>query len=201
MKRSFHHGDLRNALIKVSKHLVERKGVEAFSLREAARKVGVSANAAYNFFKDRDDLLGAVATDGFAELAVLREEARAKVGSDPWTRLSAGGKEYVRFAEERPRLFDLMFGPLGIGSERYKAQAPAPSDRKPYQQLTEVLDKLVLDGRITPQRRAGAESVLWPMIHGLAVLRRVGALPESLNVSWKRMQKFTADALGLDLDE
>jgi WHG domain-containing protein len=142
-----------------------------------------------------------IAADGFAELAVLREEARAKVGSDPWKRLSAGGKEYVRFAEERPRLFDLMFGPLGVGSERYKAQAPAPSDRKAYQQLSEALDKLVLDGRITAQRRAGAESVLWPMIHGLAVLRRVGALPESLNVSWKRMQKFTADALGLDLDE
>ena len=116
MKRPFHHGDLRNALITAAKDIVERKGVEAFSLREAARNVGVSANAAYHHFKDKDALLGAVASDGFAELAMQRERARAKVGADPWKQLSAGAKVYVQFAEARPKLFDLMFGPLGVGA-------------------------------------------------------------------------------------
>ena len=200
MKRPFHHGDLRNALIAAAKDLIERKGVEAFALREAARTVGVSANAAYHHFKDKDALLSVVASDGFAEFAMLRERARAKVGADPWKQLSAGGKVYVQFAEARPNLFDLMFGPLGVGAA-FKSDGNEPSSRKAYQQLSEALDALVLSGRVSPQRRAGAESALWPLIHGLAVLRRVGALREPFNVSWRRVQKFTADALALDQDD
>lgn len=201
VKRSFHHGDLHNALIIAAKDIIERKGIEAFALREAARNVGVSANAAYNHFKDKDALLNAVASSGFAELAKQREDARSKAAGDGWSQLSAGAKVYVQFAEARPKLFDLMFGPIGVGRRRGKTDATEPSDRKAYQQLSEALDNLVQSGRLTPQRRAGAESVLWPLIHGLAVLRRAGALREPFEVSWERMLRFTADGLGIDLDE
>jgi AcrR family transcriptional regulator len=201
VKRPFHHGDLHNALITAAKDIIERKGIEAFALREAARNVGVSANAAYNHFKDKDALLSAVASSGFAELAKQREEARSKAAGDGWSQLSAGAKVYVQFAEARPKLFDLMFGPIGVGRKRGKTGATEPSDRKAYQQLSDALDNLVQSGRLTPQRRAGAESVLWPLIHGLAVLRRAGALREPFEMSWERMLRFTADGLGIDLDE
>jgi AcrR family transcriptional regulator len=200
-KRPFHHGDLRNALIKAAKKLIERKGIEAFALREAARNVGVSANAAYNHFDDKDALLSAVASSGFAELATQRVEARSKAAADAWSQLSAGAKVYVQFAEARPKLFDLMFGPLGVGSTHGKTDGTEPSGRKAYQQLSDALDNLVLSGRLTPQRRAGAESTLWPLIHGLAVLRRAGALREPFEVSWERILRFTADGLGIDLGE
>jgi AcrR family transcriptional regulator len=200
-KRPFHHGDLRNALIKAAKKLIERKGIEAFALREAARKVGVSANAAYNHFEDKDALLSAVASSGFAELAAQREEARSKAAADAWSHLSAGAKVYVQFAEARPKLFDLMFGPLGVGSTHGKTDGAESSGRNAYQQLSDALDNLVLTGRLTRQRRAGAESTLWALIHGLAVLRRAGALREPFEVSWERMLRFTADGLGIDLDE
>lgn len=199
MKRLFHHGDLRNALIIAAKELIERNGIEAFSLREASRKVGVSANAAYHHFEDKDALLSAVASDGFAELATQREEARAIAAADAWSQLSAGAKVYVQFAEARPKLFDLMFGPLGVGSKHGDKHGPDPSGRKAYGQLSEALDNLVLSGRLAPQRRAGAENTLWPLIHGFAVLRRAGALREPFEVSWKRMLQFTADGLGVDL--
>ncbi|MGA8441844.1 MAG: TetR/AcrR family transcriptional regulator [Candidatus Sulfotelmatobacter sp.] len=195
MKRPFHHGDLRNALIVAAKKLIERKGIEAFALREAARKVGVSANAAYHHFENKDALLSAVASSGFAELATQREEACSKAPADAWSQLDAGAKVYVQFAEARPKLFDLMFGPLGVGSQT------VPSSRKPYKQLSEALDNLVLSGRVTPQRRAGAESTLWALIHGLAVLRRAGALREPFDESWEHMHKFIADGLGINLDE
>jgi AcrR family transcriptional regulator len=195
MKHPFHHGDLRNALIVVAKKLIERKGIEGFALREAARKVGVSANAAYHHFKDKEALLSAVASTGFAELATQREEARSKAAADAWSQLSTGAKVYVQFAEARPKLFDLMFGPLGVGSKT------APSSRKPYRQLSDALDNLVSSGRLTPQRRAGAENALWPLIHGLAILRKAGALREPFATSWKRMLKFTANGLGVDLEE
>ena len=201
LKRPFHHGDLRNALILAAKKLIERKGVEAFALREAARIVGVSANAAYNHFEDKDALLRAVASSGFVELAAQREEARSRAPADAWSQLSAGAKVYVQFAEARPKLFDLMFSPLGVGSSRSKADGTEPSDRKAYKQLSEALDNLVSTGRLTPQRRADAESTLWQLIHGLAVLRRAGALREPFDVSWERMLRFTAHGLGVDLSE
>jgi AcrR family transcriptional regulator len=201
VKRPFHHGDLRNALILAAKALIERKGIEAFALREAARKVGVSANAAYNHFEDKDALLSAVASSGFAELATEREEARSKAAADAWSQLSAGAKVYVQFAEARPKLFDLMFGPLGVGPRHGKTDGTEPGSRKAYQQLSGALDNLVLSGRLTPERRAGAESTLWSLIHGLAVLRRAGALREPFDASWERILRFTADGLGIDLDE
>ena len=201
VKRPFHHGDLRNALITAAKKLIERKGVEAFALREAARIVGVSANAAYNHFEDKDALLRAVASSGFAEFAAQREKARSQAPPDAWSQLSAGAKVYVQFAEARPKLFDLMFSPLGVGPSRSKTDKTEPSDRKAYKQLSDALDNLVSSGRITAERRDGTESTLWPLIHGLAVLRRAGALREPLDVSWERMLRFTAHALGIDLEE
>lgn len=201
MKQPFHHGDLRNALILAAKDLIERKGAEAFSLREVARNVGVSANAAYHHFEDKDALLSAVASNGFAEFAALREAARAKASADAWSQLGAGAKVYIQFAEARPKLFDLMFGPVGQNSKDLQASASGRSRRRTYEQLSEALDNLVLSGKLTPQRRAGAENTLWPLIHGFAVLRRVGALREPFNASWERILKFTADGLGIDLDE
>ena len=201
MKRPFHHGDLRNALIREAKKLVERKGIEAFALREVARIVGVSANAAYNHFKDKDALLRAVASSGFAELAARREDARSKAAPDAWSQLNAGAKVYVQFAEARPKLFDLMFSSLGVRSKPGKTHETEPSGRKAYQQLSEALDKLVLSGKLASQRRVGAESTLWSLIHGLAVLRRAGALPEPFDITWDRILKFTADGLGVDLDK
>jgi AcrR family transcriptional regulator len=198
-KRPFHHGDLRNALIAAAKSLIERNGSEAFALREAARLVGVSANAAYHHFEDKDALLSAVASSGFAELAAEREEARASAPTDPWSQLGAGARVYVRFAESRPRLFDLMFGPLGVGAKQPGIPESEPSNRKSYQQLSQALDDLVSSGKLTPQRRVGAENTLWPLIHGLAVLRRVGALREPFEVSWQRMLAFAANGLGIDL--
>jgi AcrR family transcriptional regulator len=201
VKRPFHHGDLRNALIKEAKKLVERKGIEAFALREVARIVGVSANAAYNHFEDKEALLKSVASSGFAELAAQREDARSKAAPDAWSQLNAGAKVYVQFAEARPKLFDLMFSSLGVGSRPGKTNETDPSSRKAYKQLSEALDNLVLSGKLTSQRRAGAESTLWSLIHGLAVLRRAGALPEPFEMTWDRIVKFTADGLGIVLDE
>jgi len=198
VSRSFHHGDLRNALITSAKKLVERKGVEAFALREAARNVGVSANAAYHHFEDKSALLAAVASRGFAELATLREK-KFESTMDPWSRLLAGARVYVEFAETHPALFDLMFSALGAGSKKFNVEGHGESGRNPYEQLTDSLDGLVASGHVTVERRAGVEVVLWPLIHGLAVLRRSGALREPSDEVWRRFVRFLAAGLGVEL--
>jgi AcrR family transcriptional regulator len=198
MSQSFHHGDLRNALIASAAKLVERRGADAFSLREAARDVGVSANAAYHHFEDKSALLAAVASRGFAQFATAREK-KFVATDDPWSRLLIGARTYVAFAEEHPALFDLMFSELGRGSKTVRVEGVGIGGRTSLQQLTASLDELVATGDLKSDRRDGAEAVLWSMIHGLAVLQRSGALREQYPLVWKRFVRFVAAGLGIDL--
>lgn len=108
-KAAYHHGDLRDALIAAALAILEAGGDPAsLSLREAARRAGVSAMAPYRHFPDKEALLSAVATIGFARLG---EALRQADGSpDPQEALVGQGVAYVAFACANPSLFRLMFG-------------------------------------------------------------------------------------------
>jgi AcrR family transcriptional regulator len=103
---TYHHGDLRAALLKVATAEIERVGYESLSLRELAEKLGVSRAAPYRHFADRRALLAAVAAEGFDELTAIHRNAVAKT---PLARLVAAGRGYLAFAAERPQMFRLMF--------------------------------------------------------------------------------------------
>ncbi|HET8539146.1 MAG TPA: TetR/AcrR family transcriptional regulator [Anaeromyxobacter sp.] len=181
-RASYHHGDLRNALLQAALKLVARKGVEGFSLREAARAVGVSPAAAYRHFEDRSALLAALAIEGLARLAVEMEEAIERAPGTPGSpsraaaELSAIGTAYVEFAVANPSHFRVMFGPW--------CEHPQPGDlppesfsrgRDPFHILVETLDGMVRTGAITPAARAGAEIAAWSAVHGLSSLLVDGA--------------------------
>src|SRR5436190_24145857 len=97
---TYHHGNLRPALLAGAAKILEKEGVTALSLREAARRAGVSHNAPYRHFADRDALLAALAAEGFQ---MLGEAMRAHDGREM-------GEAYVRFALAHPERFRLMFG-------------------------------------------------------------------------------------------
>src|SRR5690242_16682619 len=113
-KLGYHHGDLRNALVAATLKLVAKGGVEGFSLREAARAVGVSPAAAYRHFADRSALLKAVAHEGLARLAGTMEEAVASAPGAPGSparaaaELRALGVAYVEFAVANASHFRVM---------------------------------------------------------------------------------------------
>ena len=96
---TYHHGSLRDAILESAARMVEKEGVHALSVREAARRAGVSHNAPYRHFPDRDALLGALAAEGMTKL--LKE-----LGHRSGRELA---EAYVRFALSRPQLFRLMF--------------------------------------------------------------------------------------------
>src|SRR5580704_8152510 len=106
----YHHGDLRRALIDTALELVTEEQDWTFSLREVARRAGVSHHAPYNHFPEKQDLLGAVAVVGFER---LRDGLlRATAGIDaPEAALDPIGRTYVRLGLENPALYRLMFGP------------------------------------------------------------------------------------------
>src|SRR5512146_2657739 len=183
-RASYHHGDLRNALLSAALKLVARKGAEGFSLREAARAVGVSAAAAYRHFEDKSALLGALAVDGHARLAAKMQEAIARAPGAPGTaaravaELGAIGRAYVEFAVANPSQFRVMFGPW--------CYHPAPDELPPdtfpqgrdaFQVLVDTLDGMVRAGAIVAERRQGAELSAWSAVHGLSALLVDAALP------------------------
>jgi AcrR family transcriptional regulator len=180
----YHHGDLRHALLEAALALVSKQGVESFSLREAARAVGVSPAAAYRHFEDKAALLAALAVDGMGRLALAMEAAMARAPGAAGAParaaadLAALGEAYVEFAVRHPSHFRVMFGPWcehpGMGEVPPEAR---PNGRDPYQLLVDALDGLVRSGAISATARAGAEISAWATVHGLACLLVEGSLP------------------------
>ena len=181
-KDGYHHGDLRNALLAASLKLVAKHGVEAFSLREAARAVGVSAAAAYRHFEDRSALLKALAHEGLGRLALTMEEAIAAAPGAPGSparavaELARIGAAYVEFAVAHPSHFRVMFGPWCDLSDELAPEL-LPHGRDPLQLLVDALDGMVRTAAITAAARQGAEITAWSAVHGLASLLVEGGLP------------------------
>lgn len=174
---TYHHGDLRNAMVAAATRLVKQGGEEAFSLREAARDVGVTANAAYRHFASKSDLTAAVAAQGFENLAQRMQKAMQaasrRSGKDvpSIARFKAVGRAYVEFALDNPKLFRLMFGERGVSCLHAQAnQQFANAMATPYEILGRSLDALVTDKLLAPRMRHGAELKAWSLVHGFASL-------------------------------
>ncbi len=168
VKTGYHHGDLRTALIDAGLHLTQTGGPEALTIREATRRVGVSPNAAYRHFVDREALLGAVAMAIQNRMAARMARKRDSGAAD---RLRAVGLGYIKFALDEPGWFTVAFfsaDPVALSEET--ASAP------PYLALVDVLDAMVEDGTLSPDRRAGAEWPCWSAVHGFAELALRGPL-------------------------
>jgi AcrR family transcriptional regulator len=107
--RAYHHGDLRRELIAATEEIIAERGVEGFTLREAARRAGVSPAAPAHHFKDAKGLLTEVALLGFRDFGKALATADRRGGQDPARRIYEQGLAYVRFALKHPARFQLMF--------------------------------------------------------------------------------------------
>ena len=171
--RRYHHGNLRAALIDTAVGQARAGGADAVVLRDAARRTGVSHNAAYRHFADRDDLLAEVSERGMAELEQRMQDRLADFSDDDdgepaAARLRAVGREYVHFALAEPGLFAAAFA-----CARPKDGAPGQGA---YGVLSTVLDELVTTGVLPAERRSGADVTCWAAVHGFAVLCLQGPL-------------------------
>jgi AcrR family transcriptional regulator len=157
-KFAYHHGDLPAALLRSAAQTLEERGVDTLSLREAARRAGVSHNAPYRHFPHREALLAALAAEGFT---MLGEELRHHAGR-------ALGEAYVRFALEHPQRFRLMFGGV-LSHAKYPDLAGAANAA--YRTLRAAFGDLP-----HPERAAAAA---WCLVHGLAQLILDGHFAEA----------------------
>lgn len=182
----YHHGDLRRALVEAAMVQLEEQGHEALSLREAARRAGVSHNAPYRHFTDRDALLQAISAQGFNELAAKMAEARTALG------FRGVGEAYVAFALARPRLFQLMFS----------GQKGAPATPELVEAMNAALKPLssAFEGLVPPGETNATLLAAWSVVHGLAHLlidARLGHLTGGMSPADLTRAVLNAFARGL----
>jgi AcrR family transcriptional regulator len=182
-RTTYHHGDLRNALTEAAVDLARSGGPDAVVLREVARRVGVSATAAYRHFSTHDDLLDEVKSRGLAALAeslteaVLRVPAEGDPGELAVARFRAAAQGYLAFGEAQPGLFNTAFCHIDHEDDDSDDHQTIPfADSDAYRMLGMLLDDLVEVGLLDPARRPGAEIAAWSAVHGLAVLLLDGPL-------------------------
>ncbi|MFC5728260.1 MULTISPECIES: TetR/AcrR family transcriptional regulator [Nocardioides] len=178
-RRSYHHGDLRNALARAAAGLAASGGPDAVTIRGAAREVGVTPTAAYRHFANQADLLLAAQDLAITGMAAAMAGHLSQVPSegDPVdlavARLLSTGRGYIQFAVEEPGIFRTCFtGYL----DRPEGSDPDLPGRAPYALLGEMLDQLVEVGYLAPEDRPGAEAGPWAAVHGLAMLLIDGPL-------------------------
>jgi AcrR family transcriptional regulator len=106
--RRYHHGDLSRALVQAGRRILESEGPQALSLRAVAREAGVSPAAPYHHFKDKSELLEAIAKEGWMELGAAVAKARIQA-PDARTGMTNIGVAYVCFARENPALYRTMY--------------------------------------------------------------------------------------------
>jgi AcrR family transcriptional regulator len=168
---TYHHGALRQALIDATDALLAERGVEGFSLREVARRSGVSPAAPAHHFGDAQGLLEAVATLAFEGLTAALEAGNARGGGDPVARLREQGVEYVAFARKHPGRFGLMFR-AGV------ARGPAleRAGRAAFAVLEDGVRDLYGVPRGKPLNAAQWDALvgIWSVVHGYAHLALAG---------------------------
>lgn len=174
--KTYHHGNLREALTEAAHNILATGGVEALSLRKVALKAGVSPTALYSHFKDKRALLALLSTQGFEELSAYMETETRKTDSahdtDSASLLSLA-RGYVKFAVENTELFRLMFG-QEVGNLRdYPELAEAGS--KSYAMMADCVATQV-NSAISPTVAATAA---WSLVHGLATLINNGRVSAS----------------------
>lgn len=197
-KRStYHHGDLRNALIVAGAKLAEQGGPDAVGVRAAARAVGVSPTAAYRHFENGDELLDAVKERAVHNLLEAVRTALESVpdegdpGQTAVRRLEVLGRTYIRVALADPGLFRVAFSEKGA--------IPAEQNPESLELVAKTMDDLVAAGRMPAERRPLAEIAAWASVHGFSRLVLDGPLsrfpPEALDVALNRVIDMTIRGL------
>ncbi|WP_343715572.1 TetR/AcrR family transcriptional regulator [Inquilinus sp.] len=168
-RERYHHGDLQRALIAATEAILTERGVEGFTLREAARRAGVSAAAPAHHFGSAAGLLTEVALLGFETLTRFLRDGMAEGGTDPAARLRGQGLGYVRFARAHPARFLLMFRKDRLNWQDGRLRAAGQRAFAELEDAVRAYRGIPAGG---PLDRAALTTVLaaWSVVHGFAHL-------------------------------
>ena len=191
-RTTYHHGDLGPALVREAARTIRTAGVEAVTLRDVGRRLGVSRTALYRHFADKAALLAAVARQGFQTFSRELQEAWDGAGGG-MTGFQAMGAAYVRFAIANPAHYRIMFGRFKDLCESDTALAGDASAS--FQVLLDALAALERDGAIpVAADRNALGHFIWASMHGVAMLSIDGQLGPDPSAS-EALTAFTVSRL------
>ena len=189
----YHHGHLPEALLAAVSEIVAEKGVANVSLREAARRAGVSHSAPAHHFGDKNGMLAAFAESGFEmlgeKLAAARESAAGRSAAD---RLAAVGAAYVRFAVDRKPYFDVMFR---SGLDRPAHEGLQGRAGQAFAVLMGAVEDLISESGLPEVDPRHVAVYFWSLAHGLASLAVDGSMPPGL--SELTIEEYIAGVFGM----
>jgi AcrR family transcriptional regulator len=190
---AYHHGDLRNALVREGRALLEERGAAELSLRETARRAGVSEAAPSRHFEGKDGLLAAIAAEGFRELAAQREV----IAAAPTSTLDKARDmmvSYVRYAQANKGMFNLMVGPRIFDSWRFDDFMQASTSS--FDIFSDTVVQLARESGWPPSQLELVAHGAWALEHGLATLILADRAPrQDRELDLDEMIDFSIDLL------
>ncbi len=171
---TYHHGDLRNTLIRVGTEMLAEAGEAELSLRKLAKRVGVSHNAPYQHFSDKNALLAAIAEEGFRILSAEMDAVIA-IGEqlEPQAYIMAASRAYVTFAIHHASHLQVMFGPLPPIQYPTLYEASVVS----FGKLIQVVKDCQARGYLKPDPPEALALLIWIQVHGLSAILNANKLP------------------------
>ncbi|QUN32510.1 TetR/AcrR family transcriptional regulator (plasmid) [Cupriavidus sp. KK10] len=166
IRQGYHHGNLREEMIRCGREILASEGVHGLTLRSAAKLAGVSHGAPRNQFTDKEGLLAAIATEGFREMLAVRR-ARLSPEMSAEARLLTIMDGYIEYAVKNPALFYLMFGPQIEDKEKYPELLEAGSAS--YQLLSSGVQDYFREKHLAEQFDDMMVRCAWSAVHGVSM--------------------------------
>ncbi len=194
-KNSYHHGDLKNALIEAGTEILAKNGVGGLSLRKVARKAGVSHTAPYAHFADKQALIAAISTEGFRQLYEQVVAVTELYENDPAQQLLETAWAYVRFAINDPDQFKIMFSSVLEKEKEYPDLVEM--SQKAFRQVVEIVASSQEAGVLREGPGELTAVIVWSAVHGLIALSLEGQIPRTVQeqFSLRQMLIFTLNQL------
>ena len=177
-RKNYHHGDLKNALIKAGVEILSNEGIEGLSLRKVAQRAGVSHSAPYSHFPDKQSLIAAISTEGFNQLYAELDAAVSAYPKSPKKQLQQGALAYTQFALNNTDTFKIMFS--GVLEKEKEYPAFVDISHKTFQRVVDVVRVCQEAGIL---RSAPAEMMaiaVWGQVHGIVSLALEGQISHSV---------------------
>ena len=177
-RKNYHHGDLKNALIKAGIQILSKDGLVGLSLRRVAKKAGVSHTAPYAHFADKQALVAAISTEGYHQLYEQLTAAVETNHSNPQNLLFEVGWAYAQFALKDPELFKVMFS--GVIEQEKDYPDFREISQKNFQLLLGIVKTYQETGLLAPEPADLVAVRLWSLVHGFIMLLLEGQISHTL---------------------
>ena len=177
-EHNYHHGDLKNALIRAGVEILSKDGLSGLSLRKVARKAGVSHSAPYAHYADKQALIAAISTEGFHRLYLQLNQATQLFANDPRQQIIACGRAYIQFALDEKDIFKIMFS--GILEKEKDYPDFVEISQMTFEFLVGVVNSCQAAGVLRPAVPDLMAVTIWAQVHGLVSLALEGQISHTV---------------------